>query len=170
MILALEQRTRDYFEDNEHTVLQYVEAWTENGATLVSLAAEIAEDERDAADLEPAQLTRYLHSVFGEVQVKTTLDLARQRGAHMLVERRQDAIADVTDKDRVPAEKLRNDMAQWLAGKWNKVEMGESKATVSVQLNVAQLHIDAMRQREVQPIIAEARVIEAGEQSEREIE
>lgn len=161
MILALEQRTRDYFEDNDHTVLEYVEAWVEDGNTLVKLATEIEEDEADAKDITAAAIARHLRSLFGEVQVKTTLDLARQRGAHMLVERRVEAIADISDKDDVPAEKLRNDMSTWLAGKWNKVEMGESKAQVNVQLNVAQLHIDAMRQREVQH--AEIRVIESGE-------
>lgn len=146
MILDLERRTREHFEDSEHTTLDYVEAWTENGDTLVKLANDIAESVAECADLTPAQITRHLNSTYGEVQVKTRLDLARPRGAHMMVERRQEAIVDVTNKDDVPAEKLRNDMSIWLAGKWNKAELGEQRGgNVNVQLNVAQLHIDAMR-------------------------
>lgn len=174
MILDLERRTREHFEDNEHTVLDYVEAWTENGDTLVKLADDIAESAAEGKDLTPAQITRYLNSTFGEVQVKARLDLARQRGAHMLVERRQEDISSVTDKDDVPAEKLRNDMSIWLAGKWNRAELGEQRANVQVQVNVGQLHLDAMRLRNVEEqakVTADAAdVVMIESAAEREIE
>jgi hypothetical protein len=149
MILALDQRTRIHFEDDEHTSLDYVDQWISGGGTLIQLAREIEEDDSAAAGLLAQHITRYLHSIFGEAAVTARIQLARQRGAHALVEKNLDTADTVKGKDDVPAAKLQIDTRAWLAGKWNRPELGESKAGVNVQINVAQLHVDAMRKRAV---------------------
>jgi hypothetical protein len=169
MILELEQRTRSYFEDDEHTVLDYVVAWTEEGGTLVKLAAEIAEDVRECKDLTSGQISTYLRSVFGEAQVKPRLDLARARGAHALAEKNLEATQLVKFKDDVPAAKLKSDQVAWIAGKWNRPDFGEPRAGMNVNINIAQLHLDAMRQRNVQHSVLKVLDVSA-EEGESEAE
>jgi hypothetical protein len=149
MILELDQRTRSHFEDDEHTSLDYVDQWISGGDTLIQLAREIAEDNSAAEGLLAQHITRYLSSIFGEAAVSARIQLARRRGAHALAERNLDTADEVKGKDDVPAAKLKIDTRIWLAGKWNRDELGESKAGVNVQINVAQLHVDAMRKRAV---------------------
>ena len=70
------------------------------------------------------------------------LSHARARAAHHLADQALE-IADSDDGD-VPARRLRVDTRRWLAGRWNPNAYGEKNA-VAVQVNVSDLHLDALR-------------------------
>lgn len=73
MVLELEQRTRIHFLDQEHTPLDYVEAWQAAGGTLSELAAEISTAARMEPSVTPEQITRWLRSHYGTAIVNARL-------------------------------------------------------------------------------------------------
>jgi len=80
------------------------------------------------------------------------LSRARARAAHHLAEQALDIADDVdgeTQRDR-----LRVDTRKWLAAKWNPKEYSEQKQGVAVQVNIGDMHLDALRHSAVtvQPI------------------
>lgn len=147
MVLELEQRTRLFFEDNEHTVLDYVCEWQAQGETLVRLVAEISEDAKINPPLDPGAVRRWLNRHFDPDVVADRLAEARERGAHVLAEVSITEAVDNTNKDMAPVIRVRNDARHWAAERWNKRELGQQKAGVSLTLNVGSLHLDAMRTR-----------------------
>ena len=148
LALELDQRTRLYFEDDEHTVLDFVCAWLADGKTLRALGNELSD--KVNLDLTYDHIMRYLGKHFDRDEVRARLAEAREQGAYALAD---DAIEDALGlacKDDAPIVRVRNDARHWTAQRWNRRELGESKPGVNVTLNVGTLHLDAMRQRNVE--------------------
>ena len=68
---------------------------------------------------------------------------AREAAAdHLAVE-----ALDIADslEGEVARDRLRVDTRKWLASKWNQAQYGDSKAGVNVQLNLGDLHLQAVK-------------------------
>lgn len=150
MVIELELRTREHFEDNEHSVLDFVCSWQEQGRTLNSLARQIAA-KLDIA-LDPENITRWLYRAFDRETVVRRLAEAREAGAYALVDQALDDAEQIKHKDQAPVVRVRNDARFWTAQRFNRRELGDPKPGVSVTLNVASLHLDAMRQRSTERV------------------
>jgi hypothetical protein len=92
MVRTLLRLTREYFEDDQHTPLDYAIAWQERGRTLVNLAKHVTETINGGPELKPGQfevsrhmLAKYLEEIGGETTL-AKLANARRSGAHGLVE------------------------------------------------------------------------------------
>lgn len=160
LIAELEKRTRDRFEDGEHTLLDYVADWCET-KTLKSLASELAEDNELLKALESRAITHMLRLKFGADTVDQRLLAARRQMAANLVE---DAIDDAArlpaDKDEVARMRAVNDVRFWTAERYNREAFGQPKQQ-GVVINIGTLHLDAMRRRVVE---APASPLELGQQ------
>lgn len=154
MVNALFKMTRDYFEDESHTALDFAVAWVETGRTLVDLAKHISSTiNGGTGPLKPGQfdisrhmLASYLDEVGGE-GTSVKLSAARRTGAHSLVEdglRTLDDGAD--DRDVVNANVRRLEGRERLAAVWNK-EFAKAGNQTSIMLSFGQLHLDALRSR-----------------------
>jgi hypothetical protein len=68
---------------------------------------------------------------------------AREAAAHLLAEQTLD-IADTATPQDAQVAKLRTDTRRWLASKWNQGVYGD-KAATTVNVNVTDLHLQALR-------------------------
>jgi hypothetical protein len=162
LALELEQRTRLRFEDDEHTMLDYVADWCEGG-TLVGLAADIAggglDPETDEprqkhailGDLKGSQISKLLASKYGSDVVQQRLDASRRIFAGELVETAiEDATNVAADRDAIAKLRVQNDARFWAAERFNRERFGQPKQQ-GVVINIGSLHIDAMRRRTIAP-------------------
>lgn len=154
MIEELERRTREEFGvASTETHADYALLWLANGGTIFSLAESIAGAK--GIRLMRATLDVYLRKIEPEWETKSRN--ARVRGSHSMVEH-ADALADTADtldKDNVPGAKLKIDTKLKVAAMFNRDEFGERKGNTLV-VNVANLHLDAMRRRALPSAIATA--------------
>lgn len=143
---ALERRAKQELGD-EATPLDLAEQWVANGKTLLALAKETT-----TVDGEPVSrelVSRYLYTEFGE-DARQRLTAARARGAHALVEEAQEIVDGAAPtREAIQHAKLRADMRTWLAGRWNREELGEAKGP-RVSISIGQLHLEALRARSLQ--------------------
>jgi hypothetical protein len=127
--------------------LDYVCLWVSSGKTMLELVKDLNASE--GLNLMPAMLGNYLRRYWPDATAR--LDAAREEGSDYLGERsvevgdeRADTSADV-GRLRVKASAL-----QWLAGGWNRAKYGQgSKANVAVTVNMAEVHLDALRARSI---------------------
>lgn len=146
----LERRTREEFADESGeciaTHLDYAVSWVASGKTIRALAEDIAATLGESMSRE--FVSRYFHTAFGD-EANQRLTEARARGAHALVEEAQ-AIVDAAPEQREALQKakMRADMRTWLSERWNREEFGAPKGA-HLQIDVAQLHINAMRAHSV---------------------
>ena len=157
MIRTLQRLTREFFEDDQHTPLDYALAWTERGKTLVNLSqfvtAQVNGTELGAPLNKPGQfevtrfmISKYLDEIGGE-GTGAKLAAARRAGAHGLVEEGLQALDDSPDeRDAVNANERRMQGRERLAAVWNKEFAKQGNAT-NVFLSFGQMHLDALRQR-----------------------
>jgi len=75
---------------------------------------------------------------------------ARTRAADLLATQTL-AIADDAAVEEIQKARLRTDVRRWLAGKWDAARYGDSKG-VQVNLNLGQLHLEAVKTVKVDPI------------------
>lgn len=150
MVLELEQRTRLHFEDNDHDVLDYICEWQAAGKTLIALANEISDDESINPPIDGRTIRRWLDRKFDKQEVEERLAEAREAGAYAMVDAALHDAEQLTDKDQAPVVRVRNDARFWTAQRFNRRQLGEPKAGVSLTLNVGSLHLDAMRQRSIE--------------------
>lgn len=141
--VELDIRTRNSCDEDE-TELDYVSQWVEGGKTLIKLATEIGE--ASGFDVTVPALASYLRSKFGQAAVDR-ITSARKASAHTLVEE----ALEIVDGATATTEGLRHaDMRaksrQWMAERYNRAELGGDRQPV-VQINIATLHLDAMRAR-----------------------
>lgn len=169
MINTLLKLTRDYFEDDQHTALDYAIAWTERGRTLVNLAKHVTETINGGPDLKPGQfeITRHMLSTYlVEIGGDKALDKianARRAGAHGMVEEGIQTLDDGSDdRDVTAANERRLQGRERLAAVWNKEFAKQGNAT-NVFLSFGQMHLDALRQR---TISAQATISETAEGAE----
>lgn len=153
MIAELERRTRQMFvhedgaPDSAPTHLDYVEMWVASGQTLNRLAFVMAQETGDEAIVR-AMLSKYLTAEFENAQ--TRLEAARREGAHAMAEDTMD-IADEIALGPMDVGRQRNRIAarQWYAEKSNRAEFGQSRPGITVELNVRELHLSALRAHSV---------------------
>lgn len=146
MIRELEKRARE----RECSVLEYAVECVESGWTLTQLV-ESLNDAIDQGDdyVTRAMVSRYLnHELEGADQLAAA---RRGDGAHGLAESALTVIDEETeDKVQAARNKTRAEMRLKLAGFWNRQEYGEQRGpSVAVNLDLGQLHIDALRQRRI---------------------
>lgn len=152
--------------DAEPTALDFAEHWITNGGTMISLASKLQTASSTSGlgayepVLEGGGLARMLRRRFGEAPTDEVLARARARGSHALVEQTH-GIADEVVTSSEDASRARNRIGtrQWAATAYAKDVFGQQRGTnVAVQINLGQLHIDALRRRTVpaqleQPIV-----------------
>jgi hypothetical protein len=127
-----------------------VEAWQSDGHTIAKLAAELSDAAKLEPPLSPDHISRWLRNQYGGEAVKARLTLARRHfGSHALVEQALATADAVTNKDAAVLAKLQNDLRLWIAERWNRDDYGTARGGVNLQLNIGQLHLDAMRQRNI---------------------
>jgi hypothetical protein len=66
------------------------------------------------------------------------------------------------DRDHINKAKAQSDLRTWLASKYDRATFGNDAAQVNVQLNMGQLHLDALRRRAVPAMVTAAPALPAG--------
>lgn len=138
----LERRTRDLFDDDPNAShLDFVCEWIECGQTGRELAASI----QIGHEVTYARLLAYLRECFGEQLTEERLDASRLRASHQMAEMALELV-DATAYTAVDVARAasRARTRQWLAERWNPQQYGQQKG-VNVTLNVATIHLDALR-------------------------
>lgn len=140
MILELEQLTRDYFEDANHTHLDYAVAQIESGVPIAGIARTLSE--RTKLDIQRHVLSAYLHGLSDDASER--LAQSRPVMAHAMAE---DAILivdeKVYDKLDVARNALRARTREGLAKMFNP-EFNQPKQQ-GLTLNIGTLHLNALR-------------------------
>lgn len=154
MVNTLQALTRDYFEDDAHSPLDYAIAWTQRGRTIVNLAQHITHTFNGGPELKPGQfeitrdmLMTYLKELGGD-DVQAKLVAARREGAHGMVEEGVQTLDDGSDeRDTSNANVRRLEARERLAAVWNKAEFAKAGGNTNVFLSFGQMHLDALRSR-----------------------
>ena len=71
-------------------------------------------------------------------------------------------IADTAEErnEAIAKARLRIDTRKWISGAWDRETYGTQAPSTNVQVNLGQLHLDALRQQDPAPIEGEARPAE----------
>lgn len=178
MIAELERRTREYFEDQDHTPLDYVAAWTERGRTLTALAQSVTEAVNGSKDLKPGQfeisrhqIDQYLRELAGGAQVTELLKQARKAGAHGLVEEGIQALDNGSDeRDTANANRLRLEARERLAAVWDRESFAKSGNNVNVSLSFASLHLAALQHAAPERVTARLADAQSDERTADDVE
>ena len=109
-----------------------------NGETMVSVAASLTPMEGFGPH-SPTMLSNWLRE---DQQRAERLLQARARAASSLAEQSLH-IADSANPDNVQVARLQVDVRKWLASKYDPAGFGDQKA--QVEINIGQLHVDALR-------------------------
>lgn len=150
--LTLQARAEEAGDGDEHTALDYVVHWLESGLTLRALARKI--DESLTPRLNPPlgdnTIARALKRGFGEAASTAALATARRKGAVAKVEESEE-ISDepVASSEDAARQRSRIASRQWQAERYDRDQFGQPKQGVTVTVNVAAMHLDALRRREV---------------------
>jgi hypothetical protein len=138
-------------EEADTTPLDYACDWVASGGTLRGLADDIASQVQ-------LDITRNMVSVYLRNQPDglARLEEARREGAGGLVEEGLDILdAEVESREDAMRNKNRADYRARIAGFWNPSEYGErGKGGTTVNLNLGQLHLTALRAAEPAPLLA----------------
>ena len=146
MLVELDALTRRYFEiedgaAHEHSHLDFVVGWLENGGTMRSLADNLSV--AIGHEVWAGKLTNYLHKNFSESE--TALVRARARGAYAIVDDAL-AIVDAPALDTVDVARAasRARVRHWTAERWNKPAFA-GQQTAAVTISIGSLHLDALQ-------------------------
>ena len=127
------------------TALDWVCSWIEDGRSINAMHVYVGER---FEELSRPWLSRCIHSLGPNAGER--IAEARQRGTHVLVEDAQqiaDSTSHDTSREAIASAKLRTEILLWRAKAYNRAELGEKAASISISL--PQLHLDAMRARNV---------------------
>lgn len=146
-------------EIDEPSALDYAEHWLADGHTFIELAHSLQNDsEKDSqGSLDPiltgGGVARMLRSTFGQVEADAAFARARARGSHALVEQTHE-IADEDVKSSEDASRARNRIGtrQWAASAYERNTFGQRGNQVAVQINLGQMHLDALRHRAIEQV------------------
>lgn len=157
LIAELERRGK--LEDPPLSGLDYVCEWVAGGQTMRDLVRDVNVTTKLDLNLDTTLLSSYVNAT---KEGKQKMIQARAAAAHILAEQGMEILDDADeDRDAIAKAKGRAEYRRWLAGAWNREAYGQQQAQVSVNVNLAQLHIDAMRKREI-PVVAPQPALEAG--------
>lgn len=121
--------------------LEWLEEYLENGGNFVKLAESFTL--HCGVDITRSVLDRMAEQLADDA--KERLRAARAKGAHAIVEKQTVAIDALgLDKDEIARERLRMNNTQWVAGRANKAEFGDSPS-VGINMSFASLHLDTLR-------------------------
>lgn len=156
MIAELERRTREEYDDEQATHLDYVVRWVASGGTVIGLLDDMGQG------VKRGMLMDYLEQQFG-AEVSRRMSDARIEGAHSMVEDAAEIVEGTrADKDEIALSKLRADTKTFIAGRWNRQAYGEPRAGAQVQINIGSAFLEALRRR-----AGAARVVAAPERAFR---
>lgn len=140
MILELEQLTRDYFEDDQHSHLDYAVAQIESGVPIAGIARNLAE--KTGLDIQRHVLSRYLHDLSPDAAQR--IAEARPIMAHAMAEDALTIVDEhVSDKLDIARNALRARTREGLAKMFNP-EFQQNKQQ-GVTLNIGTLHLNALK-------------------------
>ncbi len=150
LIHALTSRA---LEEEDETPLEYVVGWLQGGKTMVELAAEISKDTK--MDHTDRYITRYLSRAYPDTFASEAA-AARKLGAFAMVDEARSIIdnAPTYDKTVLAKEIARASIRQWTAERFNRAELGAPKEQMQVNVSIASLHMDALRQRNTARVAA----------------
>ncbi len=155
MLAELERRAHIASQEAGEAItpLQYVCEWVAGGQTMRELIDDMNVTE---PNLELNSYSGILGSwVNGTKEGKSMMLEARATAAHALAESGMGIIDDADeDRDAIAKAKARSDYRKWLASCWNAPQYGQQQQQVQVNVNLAQLHIEAMRKREMPRVVA----------------
>lgn len=148
MVAELERRAAAAStEDEPLTAIDYVCQRTAGGDTLREIARDIGQV-IGHPDFQSGTLSSWINS---SPDWRAKIALARSVSADILAEDAGEILDDADeDRDAIAKAKARADYRMWLASKRNRAVYGADTAQVAVQVNLPDLHIDAMRRRQVE--------------------
>lgn len=118
------------------------------GDTLRTIAADLAAWAK--RDISPGVLGAWLNA---DPARRALLVQSRKDSAPALAEKAVEILDEAdNDRDAINLAKAQADIRTWLASKYDRQTFGNDAAQVNVQLNLGQLHLDALRQRAV-PVV-----------------
>lgn len=116
-----------------------------SGVPISRLAQEFKRP--DGKSISRGLLSAILHQ---DEERSKRIHAARLDGAHALADHALEVVRDAPlDRDAIQKAKVVADVDLRLAGLWNREDYGEAKHTVAVQVNVNDMHLSALRHREV---------------------
>ena len=138
--LAFAERMQSLANVQETTPLAMICDRIADGQSLARYAAEHG--------VTRSTLSRYVHSLPG---AKEDLRVAREAGAHALVDQARDILEKLVspDRDAIALAKAKVELTMWYAERLNQTDFGGAKQQVNVQVNMGSLSLDAMRNRVV---------------------
>ena len=87
---------------------------------------------------------------------------ARKRAAEALTEEALAIVDSVPEsRDALQKAKLQVDSRQWLAGKLDREQFGEAKPVALTQINIGQLHLDALRAQPKRDQLPAPKIVDA---------
>lgn len=114
-----------------------------SGETLIEVARRLEQD--TGLPISPGIVGAWMNA---DPKRKAALAEARKQSAPILAEQAMEILDDVDeDRDAIAKAKAQADLRTWLASKYDRQTFGNDAAQVNVQLNLGQLHLDALRQR-----------------------
>lgn len=117
--------------------------------SAASLLAQVAEGRTLTQLAQDLGVSRQILSGFlNSDQHREGLRFARAQAADILAEDSV-SISDAATPQDVQVAKLRTDIRRWLASKWYRELYGEQPAA-NVNINLGQLHLDALRARQAE--------------------
>lgn len=129
--------------------LDYIYDRVSSGTTMRDLTLEVGKACGHNLAASSGILTNWVNSTPDGQEM---LRRARANAAHILAEEAGDIIDEADDsKLGLMRAKLKVEQHRWLAGKWNRRDYGEQpQVQINNNLDIGQLHIDAMRQRRIE--------------------
>lgn len=160
MLIELDRRAQEYRNEHElgaeFTSLDYVCEWVAGGATMRDLIRDMNTTAELGMDVGSGLLSSWVNS---SKEGKVKMAEARAIASHILAEDGMDILDEADeDRDALTKAKARSDYRRWLASVWNPKQYGNQQPQLAVNVNLAQLHIEAMRKREI-PTVASVPVL-----------
>lgn len=92
------------------------------------------------------------HLICDNPERKVLYDMARRESAGAMAElAMQDAETVVADRDEINKAKLKIEQRRYLASVYDREQFGEQVKTAPIQVNIGQLHLDALLRRALPP-------------------
>lgn len=146
MIAELERQAAAF---DGATVVEFVCDFVGSGGTITQLARSLSE----AVGQAEGYITRHMVSKYlnGLPDGKQALVGARAEGAHGLAESGIDLVDKAKDQDKeaIAGAKSAADFRLRLAGFWNREYAPQQGAQVNVQVNMGDMHLDALRRQRI---------------------
>jgi hypothetical protein len=161
--------------DGFATAIEWIVSEVASGVTITQIAKNVAALELPAYPRE--ELSRNWFSMLvnklavpeGSPSAKEQIAAARREASYVLLDEAI-GIADepADDSASVQRNRLRSDVRLRTAALWNREELGD-RSGVTVSLSLGELHLDALRRRNV-PHAQSRPILESGEEADYTIE